>query len=138
MVDYESYAQYGGAEGRNGALKPSLGGAGCGCSDCQENDGLTARYRTRFDDRKYKNDSQVWDDEQYLICPPRVLGYSLQQKQWAQLQVTQLEYLSTKNDTTAWESRLKLADDVDQQRAKKKKGDDSSHPKIVTLEAERG
>ncbi|KAH6697478.1 hypothetical protein F5X68DRAFT_257633 [Plectosphaerella plurivora] len=117
MVDYESYFQYGGADGRNGALKPSASGSGCGCSDCKENEGLSSRYRTRFDDLKYtKETKEPWDDEQYLICPPRVLGYILQQKQWAQLQVSQLNSLSKKNETTAWQSRLKLADDIDQQK----------------------
>ncbi|KAF3802362.1 hypothetical protein GCG54_00003825 [Colletotrichum gloeosporioides] len=121
MVDYDAFSQYGGADGRNGGLKPSLGGTGCGCSDCQENDGLLKRYRTWFDDRKFVKPTSTWDDEQYLICPPRVLGYILQQKQWVQLQVTQLETLEAENQGTAWESRLKLADDMDNMKIKRGK-----------------
>ncbi|KAK7751707.1 hypothetical protein SLS62_006368 [Diatrype stigma] len=30
-------------------------------------------------------------DDQYMMCPPRVLGYALKQKQWAQLLVDHLE-----------------------------------------------
>ncbi|KAF6802117.1 AAA family [Colletotrichum sojae] len=117
MVDYDAFSQYGGADGSNGRLKPVLGGSGCACSDCLENDGLVKRYRTRFDDRKFVIPLETWDDEQYLLCPPRVLGYVLQQKQWAQLQVTILE--SPKEEHEAWVSRLKLADDVDITKTKK-------------------
>ncbi|KAK2058630.1 P-loop containing nucleoside triphosphate hydrolase protein [Colletotrichum caudatum] len=126
MVDYDAFSQYGGADGRNGGLKPSLGGTGCGCSDCQENDGLVKRYRTRFDDRKFVKPDSTWDDEQYLMCPPRVLGYILQQKQWAQLQVTQLQFLKAENQGTAWESRLKLADDIDNTKIKRGKKEENT------------
>ncbi|RYP63751.1 hypothetical protein DL769_006878 [Monosporascus sp. CRB-8-3] len=40
MVDYESYFQYGGADGRNGPLKSGGVGMGCACEDCQKNTGL--------------------------------------------------------------------------------------------------
>lgn len=111
MVDYDAFFQYGygGTDGQNGALRPNSGGTGCGCNGCQENKGLAARYRTRFDDKKFANSHETWDDEQYLIFLPRVLGYIPQQKQWAQLQVNRLELLGTGNETTAWESRLRLA-----------------------------
>lgn len=109
MVDYESYFQYGPSDGRNGPLEPSANASpGCGCSDCRANKGLMGRYRTRFDDSECVN-RKIWEDEQYLICPPRVLGYILQEKQWAQLQVTCLSELST--DTATEKKRLKLADD---------------------------
>ncbi|KAI8180184.1 hypothetical protein K4K52_013036 [Colletotrichum sp. SAR 10_76] len=124
MVDYDAFSQYGGADGRNGGLKPSLGGTGCGCSDCQGNDRLSQRYRTKFDDRKFVRTNSIWDDEQYLICPPRVLGYILQQKQWAQLQVTQLRFLGAEDEGNAWESRLKLADDIDNKKIKGGKKDE--------------
>ncbi|KAI1147740.1 hypothetical protein F4825DRAFT_129632 [Nemania diffusa] len=108
MVDYASFYQYGSPDGRNGPLMRSESGLECGCADCQGNDGLTERYRTRFD-RMPKNDE--WEDEQYLICPPRVLRYILREKKWAQLQVTHLTEIAQREDKDAWNSRLKLAEE---------------------------
>lgn len=108
MVDYASFYQYGSTNGRNGPLSRSETGPECGCSDCQGNEALAERYRTRFD-RMPKN--QDWEDEQYLLCPPRVLGYILAEKQWAQLQVTHLKVIPHGDDQNAWSSRLKLADE---------------------------
>lgn len=108
MVDYESYFQYGPADGRNGSLEPANAGPGCACSDCQSNEGLMKNYRTRFDKPK----SEDWEEEQYLICPPRVLGYILKDKKWAQLQVTYLSDIDEdESETNSLNERLKLADD---------------------------
>ena len=117
-MDYESYFQYGGADGRIGPLKLNRFGTGCACSDCLSNIGLAERYRTRFDDPKFAL-AKDWDPEQYLICPPRVLGYILQEKQWAQLQVSLLRALAPGDCTDAWNSRLKLADDIDRNSARR-------------------
>jgi hypothetical protein len=110
MVDYESYFQYGGADGRNGPLMPSEVRWECACSDCVANKGLRERYRTCFDETKYAG-AKEWDPEQYLLCPPRVLGYVLEQKEWAQLQVTHMNWLSSDDTTDAWHKRLKMPDD---------------------------
>ncbi|RTE84375.1 hypothetical protein BHE90_001007 [Fusarium euwallaceae] len=134
MVDYESYFQYGGADGRNGPLKSSGVGVGCACSDCTANKGLAARYRTHFDDPEVANKKE-WEDEQYLICPPRVLGYILQEKQWAQLQVTSLKRPADEGNESAWFSRLKLADDIEDSRRKRggKEGDNSTKKLLLDL-----
>ncbi|GAP93213.1 putative phd-finger domain-containing protein [Rosellinia necatrix] len=108
MVDYASFYQYGSANGRNGSLSQSETGPECGCSDCQSNEALAERYRIRFD--KMANNPN-WEDEQYLLCPPRVLGYILAEKQWAQLQVSHLKAIPPVDTQNAWNSRLKLADD---------------------------
>ena len=122
MVDYESYYQYGGADGRNGDLDPIKVSSNCVCSDCSENEALKKLYRITFDEESQQR-KQYWGDEQYLLCPPRVLGYILQEKQWAQLQVSKLNQIAATNTTDAWYSRLKLADDEDQDRKSKiKKG----------------
>lgn len=80
------------------------------CSDCEQNEGLTAKYRTSFDKIEMQNQA-VWDDEQYMLCPPRVLGYILRDKQWAQLQVTLVEEIPLQDLGNSWHSRLRLADD---------------------------
>ncbi|KAL1854934.1 hypothetical protein Daus18300_011254 [Diaporthe australafricana] len=123
MVDYDSYFQYGQTEGRNGALEPGNSGSGCGCSDCQANEGLKKNYRTRFDLQSSVK-AKEWEEEQYMLCPPRVLGYILQEKQWAQLQVTSLSEIS--NETTeesALNQRLKLADDLTPDNSSDGQGD---------------
>jgi hypothetical protein len=113
MVDYDSYFQYGPADGRNGPLNPGKQGTGCACSDCQNNEGLRTRYRASFD-QPAKARGKVWEDEQYLICPPRVLGYVLGDKRWAQLQVSHLfDIDKDKKDSGSAFRRLKLADDPD-------------------------
>lgn len=105
MVDYASYFQYGVAYGRNGSLEPSIMLSECNCTDCLGNVGLMKDYRTLFD--KWGT-YRKWDDEQYLLCPPRVLGYVLLEKQWAQLQVTSLSQITEHDPKKAWDSRLKL------------------------------
>ncbi|GAB1313182.1 AAA+ ATPase domain-containing protein [Madurella fahalii] len=128
MVDYESYFTYGQAERRNGPLASAGVGTGCACSDCINNEELARRYRIHFDDPQVAG-ARDWDDEQYLLCPPRVLGYILDQKQWAQLQVTLLDSLAPEEDSMdAWNSRLKLADDSgpDKRKTKGKKAEAQS------------
>jgi hypothetical protein len=118
MVDYESYFEYGGSNARNGSLI-AVDGEECLCSDCQQNAGLCARYRTHFDQARFVQQKE-WEEEQYLICPPRVLGYILKDKQWAQLQVTILSPLSQYDDDELL-SRLKLADDATERSSKREK-----------------
>jgi hypothetical protein len=120
MVDYESFLRYNDQFARNGSLIPGITGVECSCFDCQNNAGLTERYRTRFDDAYVKG--KVWEDEQYLLCPPRVLGYILREKQWAQLQLSKLTELPDEGKEDAWDGRLKLADDPEPGRRNSKKG----------------
>lgn len=68
---------------------------------------MQAGYRSTFDDDKHQTE---WDDEQYMLCPPRVLGYSLRDKQWAQLQVSVLKIIPDHDVNNSWNTRLKLAD----------------------------
>ncbi|KAK6337267.1 hypothetical protein TWF730_002673 [Orbilia blumenaviensis] len=109
MVDYLSYFQYGPPFARNGVLEPNADTTGCPCSDCHRNEGLTIIYRTHFDTPKAQK-QEVWEDEQYMLCPPRVLGYILGDKQWAQLQVSLVKDIPRNDPENAWNSRLRLAD----------------------------
>jgi hypothetical protein len=81
------------------------------CTDCQQNEGLARKYRTSFDKVEMRKTTAYWDDEQYMLCPPRVLGYVLRDKQWAQLQVTCVRTIPLEDDKNAWHDRLRLADD---------------------------
>lgn len=107
MVDYTSYFRYGSPTARNGILYPTSTTTDCLCSDCEKNEGLLAKYRTRFDKDEMQ---QNWKEEQYLLCPPRVLGYVLKEKQWAQLQVTFVQEIPPSDLDNAWHTRLQLAD----------------------------
>lgn len=108
MVDFESYFRYGPTVPRVGPLVPNYEVAECDCQECRENQGLLAIYRKRFDEEANQRDS--WEEEQYMLCPPRVLGYVLREKQWAQLQVTSLQSIPKADPNNSWSSRLKLAD----------------------------
>lgn len=108
MVDFESYFRYGPSVARVGSLMPETDAPECGCIDGRENEALKARYRTRFDEETHQNGR--WEDEQYMLCPPRVLGYVLNDKQWAQLQVSLLRSIPNKDPNDSWSNRLKLAD----------------------------
>ncbi|KAK8115647.1 AAA family [Apiospora sp. TS-2023a] len=114
MVDYDSYFKYGPAEGRNGALESPNLLPPCTCnSDCQTNQALIERSMAWLDDPKHSQ-AKTWKDEQYLLCPPRVLGYILLEKRWAQLQVTNLVSVDAKTKQKAdkfFSERLHLADD---------------------------
>jgi hypothetical protein len=110
MVDYQSYFHYGPPSARNGLLKPITNDPPCMCDDCRGNTGLASKYRTHFD-TELAQKRNIWEDEQYMLCPPRVLGYVLGEKLWAQLAVHGVHKLPDDDTETAWSSRLQLADD---------------------------
>lgn len=109
MVDFQSYFEYGQSFAENGSLQLSDLPPDCTCSDCRTNQGLNTRCRTLFDS-KMAQDRRDWHEEQYLLCPPRVLGCVLRDKQWAQLQVSLIKEIPPEDTENAWHSRLQLAD----------------------------
>lgn len=106
MVDFHSYFRYGLGVASIGDLVPDEGHTECQCPSCQENISLRATFRSDYD--KANADGSQWDPEQFLICPPRVLGYILREKQWAQLQVDSLSEVAAEH-RNAWSDGLKLA-----------------------------
>lgn len=111
MVDYLSYFQYGPSTKRLGGLESTTQTwMDCTCSDCATNPELITKFRMHFDKLNIQC-KKDWEEEQYLICPPRVLGYILKDKQWAQLQVTNLTEIPRTDDHNSWDTRLQLADD---------------------------
>ena len=108
MVDFESYFRYGQSIARVGSLMQDNGRPQCRCNDCRENEQLQRGYRTRFDEETRQE--ETWEDEQYMLCPPRVLGYVLRDKRWGQLQVALLQSIPNKDPHNSWSTRLKLAD----------------------------
>ncbi|KAF1994266.1 P-loop containing nucleoside triphosphate hydrolase protein [Amniculicola lignicola CBS 123094] len=92
MVDFESYLQHapntndhgpmGGAELRGTDLSE------CHCGACLSNQKLIDNQRKGYDKWGAK---EPFGDEQYLICPPRVLGYHLDSRTWIEIDVEKLQ-----------------------------------------------
>lgn len=106
MVDFESHFRYGPALAKIGSLVPLDYSQECECLECQKRTALNEIYRTRFDEDRCQ---EQWEREQYMLCPPRVLGYILGDKQWVQLQITSLTDIPKQNLGHSWD-RVKLAD----------------------------
>ncbi|KAI9644987.1 hypothetical protein NHQ30_007022 [Ciborinia camelliae] len=145
MIDFESYFRYGPAFGRIGSLTPQSDLDECGCHACRTNDPLREKFRTRFDEEANQRDN--WHDEQYMLCPPRVLGYILRDKQWAQLQVTALRNIPRLGFRNSWSERLKLADgevtkniilDLVSSHGTKTEGDENNRLEVDDIVANKG
>ena len=106
MVDFESHFRYGPAVAKVGPLVPLVYTQECTCIECQKRTAVNEVYRTRYDEDRWQ---EKWEEEQYTLCPPRVLGYILGDKQWVQLQVTSLADIPKQNLGHSWD-RVKLAD----------------------------
>ena len=123
MVDFESYFNFGPKSATLGDITVEADSQECQCLECQclecqclecqclecqRNTVWDSVYRNRFD----KDTHQIeWEEEQFMLCPPRVLGYILSDKQWAQLGVTGLTDIAKEGDERSWD-RVKLADGV--------------------------
>ena len=106
MVDFESYFSYGPVNAMLGSYELSADSDECQCLECQRSVVWDTVYRNRFDKEPHQ---QEWEAEQYMLSPPRVLGYILHDKAWAQLQVTGLQDIPKQHLDHSWD-RVKLAD----------------------------
>lgn len=110
MVDVLAYTSYGPSGGTQvGSLLPNQEFNECRCEECKHNTRLAELYMTHFD--SHNNVKGEWSSEQYMLCPPRVLGYILSDKQWAQLQVDFVDDIRKDGSDEAWKTRLRLADE---------------------------
>jgi len=71
----------------------------CNCPLYSESEEVAKIYRNHYDG---VDGTAEFNDEQYLICPPRVLGFFMVKKTWAQLLVDDVQYLE-KNKGDAFE-----------------------------------
>ena len=90
MVDFFSYNQYVSGGGQMEFEQPAQAWSFCACATCFENQALMDTIRCYYDDI---DGSKEFDDEQYLICPPRVLGYFTVKKTWSQLLAEDIRYI---------------------------------------------
>ncbi|KAF2868195.1 P-loop containing nucleoside triphosphate hydrolase protein [Massariosphaeria phaeospora] len=63
----------------------------CHCSSCLNNQLLIDDQRKKYDNWDSK---EPFSDEQYIICPPRVLGYHLESRTWLELDVKKLKIIT--------------------------------------------
>ncbi|KAL9126196.1 MAG: hypothetical protein Q9217_004725 [Psora testacea] len=90
IIDFFSYNQYVAGGGRMGFKQPAEPYMFCSCAICFENDALKKTTRYCYDGI---DKNEEFTEEQYLICPPRVLGFFMVRKTWAQLLVDDVGYL---------------------------------------------
>jgi len=109
MVDFESYFRYGPEISMLGFEEVYADSRECVCLECQSTSASNMVTRIRYDKDAHQD---KWEDEQFMLCPPRVLGYIFSDKQWAQLQVTLLQGIPKYSSKHSWD-RVKLADGED-------------------------
>lgn len=86
MVDFESYLQHAPdvkTHGPMGKISFAASENECHCGSCLSNERLIKNQRRKYDEC----DVNQLDPEQYIICPPRVLGYHLDSRTWLELSV---------------------------------------------------
>jgi len=99
MVDFTSYFRYGPDSAKVGGLPVFEDVDTCECPICSKNEALQQLLKPRYDDSGKDPDAE-WEGLQSMLCPPRVLGYVLKDKQWAQLAVTKLSDVAVEKETT--------------------------------------
>jgi hypothetical protein len=84
MIDFGSYNTYGPGIESVGSLLPITTRDSCSCSYC-----ITADQRMWLTNFVKKKEAQICTDdlENYRLLPPRVLSYTLNEREWAQLSV---------------------------------------------------
>ncbi|KAL8834560.1 MAG: hypothetical protein Q9170_003688 [Blastenia crenularia] len=103
MVDFASYISHGPQHGRYspiGELAFLSGDASAGTGyQRSKDDGMAHHDRVKPE--------QAWEESQFLICPPRVLGFHFQSKQWVELDVSKVRDIAQLRDPSAFQ-RLEL------------------------------
>ncbi|KAL8791720.1 MAG: hypothetical protein Q9195_005657 [Heterodermia aff. obscurata] len=96
-----------GYRGPSHVVNPSMGDLefvvdnSCRCSECMGNERLKDNQKAHFDHVK---PSWEWEEYQYLISPPRLLGYHLTTKQWVELAVDKVKDIKILKDPSAFKS----------------------------------
>ncbi|KAF3015628.1 hypothetical protein E8E14_011058 [Neopestalotiopsis sp. 37M] len=98
MVDFASHYKYAEAGQRLGDTALNINR-----SECRS-------LRTRYDSATGAPEEN-WEEEQLMLCSPRVLGYILQEKMWAQFLVDGIEEIDEGGSQTAFNDRLVLPED---------------------------
>jgi SpoVK/Ycf46/Vps4 family AAA+-type ATPase len=109
MVDFESYLQHAPSVRKYGSMGNasfSVRDDECRCASCINNQSLLDNQKTKYDN--HGPDKEFMDERQYLICPPRVLGYHLETKTWLELDSDTIENIEHPRSEMAF-GKLELA-----------------------------
>lgn len=112
MVDFEAYYQHASTNAPLGSLEPSIRESECGCSTCQKNDILRRTLKFDYDNVEASVPLDKWEEDQLLICPPRVMAYSMRHSHWAQLQVDLVKTASVDPNADTFDHKLSLNKDT--------------------------
>ncbi|GLI81005.1 hypothetical protein PoHVEF18_009374 [Penicillium ochrochloron] len=87
MVDFQAYLQNVPSSGHFGPVGTAEivnKDDECRCSTCSANRALSNNQKRHYDGANANNE---FEELQYMICPPRVLGYHLQSRNWLELNI---------------------------------------------------
>ncbi|KAF2086542.1 P-loop containing nucleoside triphosphate hydrolase protein, partial [Saccharata proteae CBS 121410] len=109
MVDFKSYFAYSSQSAPILGDKKVYDGANeCNCADCRATKSKAKVYRYDWD---RKTSSTGLTEEQFMCCPPRVLGYSMEKKGWMQLQVSKVRtWDQSEEQSQIFHKKLQLND----------------------------
>ncbi|TQV94676.1 AAA family ATPase [Cordyceps javanica] len=108
MIDSLSYNRYGPTVPSLGTWARTVDEMDCSCIECRRNEELSKMTRRHYDSANWTQSDDAWAAEQFVLCPPWVLGYVLREKQWAQLQVNLVHKRSDERND-AYFKKLKLS-----------------------------
>jgi len=104
MIDFESYIRHGPNEPipmGELTLADEDEDDECRCSLCTADGG--PKDNQKYDWDAHDGIKAEFSKEQYMICPPRVLGYHLMEKKWVELLINDVQDIETPQITNAFE-----------------------------------
>jgi len=104
MVDFGSYVQHGPSESipiGELTLADEDEDDECRCAVCMADGG--PKDNQKYDWDANDGTKENFCREQYLICPPRVLGYHLMEKKWVELRVDRVQDIEKRQMTNAFD-----------------------------------
>jgi hypothetical protein len=110
MVNFESYLQNAPDIRKYGPMGDAIFSNDddeCFCASCMNNQALRDNQKMACD--KYDRNREFMDDTQYLICPPRVLGYHLESRTWLELRSDKMVDIKRIKSQEAFD-KLRLAE----------------------------
>lgn len=105
VVDFLSYRQHGPSFVEYAPIGELVfsedGDDTCTCGTCSSNEKLKHSQKMHYDRAKATDE---WEGTQFLICPPRVLGYHLKGKKWVELDVDKVADIAKIKDRSSFQS----------------------------------
>ncbi|KAF2142280.1 uncharacterized protein K452DRAFT_269841 [Aplosporella prunicola CBS 121167] len=105
IIDHKAYLQYSG-QGfwpfGSFAVEESV--YECTCAECKRNNQLKNMMKVNYD--KWDRNTPFEEDDQYIICPSRVLGYIMNLKVWAQMPLQSIHEIKKKIRKDAFDNLI--------------------------------